>query len=157
MTDGERYTAYCGLYCRDCIPANHPLFAVAQELDETLAACRFDRYAELKAERGSPAFRAYPEFRAVLTALRGLECAAPCAVGGGCRPDCEVRACACTRGVRGCWACAERETCRRLAPLKLVHPHLTEHHDLIRVLGLDGWAARRKAHSAWEDGAASER
>jgi hypothetical protein len=151
MSDGERYTAYCGLYCRDCIPANHPLFAVAQELDDALGACRFERYAEVRAERGEAELRDFPRFRTLLRALRSLECLAPCAAGGGCRAECAVRDCVRTRGLRGCWACEERGVCPRLAPLKLVHPHLAEHHELIRAHGLDGWAVRRKAHYAWED------
>lgn len=36
MGGDRRYTAYCGLYCRDCIPAKAELFQKIRELEEVL-------------------------------------------------------------------------------------------------------------------------
>jgi hypothetical protein len=79
-TDG-RYTSYCGLYCRDCIPSNRSLFALVRDLEDKLAELHFEEYAALKA-RGDAAFVDYQNFLGVLQAIRGLECKVPCRAGG---------------------------------------------------------------------------
>ena len=69
-TDG-RYTSYCGLYCRDCIPSSRSLFALVRDLEDKLAELHFEEYAALKA-RGDAAFVDYQNFLRVLQAIRGL-------------------------------------------------------------------------------------
>ena len=44
----KKYTAYCGLYCLDCIPSNIRLFEILNELEKLLEEVKFDKYAELK-------------------------------------------------------------------------------------------------------------
>jgi hypothetical protein len=51
MTEEERLTAYCGLYCRDCIPSRTELYALIDQLDSQLSELHFDKYAELKASQ----------------------------------------------------------------------------------------------------------
>ena len=60
METERTLTSYCGLYCRDCIPSNRRLFALAGELEDKLAELHFEEYAAHKA-RGDAAFLRLPE------------------------------------------------------------------------------------------------
>ena len=146
-TDG-RYTSYCGLYCRDCIPSNRSLFALVGGLEDKLAELHFEEYVALKA-RGDAAFVDYQNFLRVLQAIRGLECRAPCRGGGG-KTSCAVRDCVLARELLGCWECQQYRTCELLDPLKRFHPNLEYHLELIRQEGIDAWSAKRKGHYSWQ-------
>ena len=61
METERTYTSYCGLYCRDCIPSNRRLFALAGELESKLAELHFEEYAAHKA-KGDAAFSGYQGF-----------------------------------------------------------------------------------------------
>lgn len=50
----EKFTAWCGLCCIDCIPSNKDLFNFAYKLKEKLSYLQFDEYAKLKAEKILP-------------------------------------------------------------------------------------------------------
>lgn len=149
MEVNAKYTAYCGLCCLDCIPANHPLYAVVQELEDMLAACQFEAYADFKSQT-LPGFADYPKFIRVLQEIKKLECLQPCTAGGG-KPDCAIRRCALGKHYRGCWECAGSRTCRLLEPLKAVHPNLDRHLRLIAAHGPDHWAGQRGRHYRWEE------
>jgi Protein of unknown function (DUF3795) len=150
METDQTYTSYCGLYCRDCIPSNRRLFALAGELEGKLAELHFEEYAAFKA-RGDASFGDYQGFLRVLHAIRGLECTAPCRAGGG-KIGCAVRDCVLARQLPGCWECPEYRTCELLGPLRRFHPNLEHHLDLIRQEGIDAWSARRKGHYPWQQG-----
>jgi hypothetical protein len=143
-----RLTAYCGLYCADCIPARSALYSAARILSTELEKCHFEAYAPVAAGR-DPAFSRYPAFSEVLQAIIRLERRLPCREGG-CKEGCVIRACAKERGYSGCWECRERTTCPRLAPLLRFHPHLAEHLDLISEHGMTGWQKYRKGHYPWD-------
>lgn len=148
MEDERIFTAFCGLYCRDCIPSDWRLFELAGYLEAELARVRFEEYARLKTGADAT-FADYPAFLRVLGAIRGLECPAPCRSGGG-KAVCTVRDCVLARGLAGCWDCGERGTCRRLAPLLEFHPNLAHHLDLIRQEGPGAWSAKRRGHYPWQ-------
>jgi hypothetical protein len=148
METDRRYTSYCGLFCRDCIPSNRRLFALARDLESKLAELHFEEYAAHKA-RGDAAFGGYQDFVGVLQAIRGLECMAPCRAGGG-KTSCAVRACVLAHELLGCWECQQHRTCELLSPLRRFHPNLEHHLDLIRQEGIDAWSAKRKGHYAWQ-------
>ncbi|MGA9140525.1 MAG: hypothetical protein WBZ29_09890 [Methanocella sp.] len=40
MPGDERFTAYCGLYCRDCIPSDMRLFDALEVFEAVLASVR---------------------------------------------------------------------------------------------------------------------
>ncbi|MDM8001112.1 MAG: DUF3795 domain-containing protein [Dehalococcoidia bacterium] len=147
MEDPRTLTSYCGLYCRDCIPANRRLFALAAELESQLADLHFKEYAAFKAKREA-VFGDYQAFLRVLQAIRGLECMTPCRTGGG-KDTCTVRDCVQRRNLLGCWECAEYGSCELLGPLKRFHPNLEHHLELIRREGINGWSAKRKGHYPW--------
>jgi hypothetical protein len=147
-TDGDRrYTAYCGLYCRDCIPSDEGLFKSLDELRESLDSVGFDEYARLKA-RTNPKFNDYPVFRDVLEEIRKLKCVKYCR-DGGCKPGCKVRECAIANGYEGCWECTAFKSCELLRPLKEFHPSLEHNLETVRERGIDGWGAWRGKHYKW--------
>ncbi len=148
MTE-KNYTARCGLYCRDCIPANKALFATVDRLEGLLTELDFAKYAAYKAT-GNAAFAGYPTFAAVLTAIKGLECRKQCGDGGG-NAGCAVKKCAAGKNYAGCWECAAVRECGLLAPLKANHEDLEHNLTMIREHGLDEWAPKRGRHYRWDE------
>jgi len=113
-----------------------------------LSKLQFDEYARLKAEK-NPIFAEYPIFVKVLKEIESLKCSGPCRDGGG-KPECEVRKCAQGKGYPGCWECSDRNTCIKLNSLRLVHPNLDYHLDLISKHGPKNWFSKRQAHYRWQ-------
>jgi hypothetical protein len=149
MNEGRKYTACCGLFCKDCIPSHEGFFATAKALAGELDALDFDRYAELKAERDG-SFSDYARFRAYLSRVISLRCPAPCAEGGG-KPDCAIRSCAGAKGYAGCWECADFVTCALLTPFETFHGDTPRKNlRLIKTYGIDNWADRRGIHYIWK-------
>lgn len=144
----EKFTAFCGLCCIDCIPSNRDFFHLVHNLGEALSVLQFDEYARLKAER-NPVFSEYPTFIKVLKEIESLKCPGPCREGGG-KPECEVRNCVRGKGYPGCWECKDRRTCTKLDSLRLVHPNLDYHLDLIGKYGPKNWISKRKVHYRWQ-------
>ncbi|RJP27151.1 MAG: DUF3795 domain-containing protein [Actinobacteria bacterium] len=148
MTRDRDLTAYCGLYCGDCIPSNTRLFEMIEELQELAAKLRLYDYAELLSRRDA-ACEDYPAFERMLAALAGWRCPSPCRAGGG-RPSCLVRECAREKGFDGCWECANRRGCELLDPLRGFHRGtIDENLDAIAERGIDGWADGRGRHYPW--------
>lgn len=155
MDDESRLTAYCGLYCKDCIPSHKELYAAASGLQNLLDQLQFENYARLKAgqtywSEANRAFRHYTEFIEVLQAIRSLECTSLCRDGGGWKGDrCEVRNCAIEKKLAGCWECPSYKTCEKLSPLLKFHPNLQHHLELIKTEGIRNWSRKRKGHYPW--------
>ncbi len=145
--DDRRFTAYCGLYCKDCIPSDEALFKALGELKQRLDETGFDEYARLMAG-SDPKFNDYPAFREVLGEIEKLKCAKFCR-DGGCETGCHIRTCAVEKGFDGCWECADFHGCNLLVPLKDVHPSLENNLEMVREHGIDGWSGRRGKHSKW--------
>lgn len=148
MTD-INCTACCGLYCKDCIPANRALYETAGKLESLLSDLNFDKYAAYKAG-GNTAFAGYPTFAAVLQAIKGLECRKVCGDGGG-KPGCAVRKCAKEKNFAGCWECGAFRECGLLAPLKANHEDLEHNLAMIAEHGADDWAPKRGRHYRWDE------
>jgi Protein of unknown function (DUF3795) len=142
------FTAYCGLFCRDCIPSQKRLFETIRELSQLASTLRLDKYAELKAHN-NPSLKDYAIFERVLTELAGLECQAPCRHGGG-KAECVIRDCAQARGFAGCWECSERPACNLLAHLKSFHGATIDSNlDTIKECGINDWSDKRGKHYPW--------
>lgn len=142
----EKYTAYCGLYCLDCIPRNKSLFQQLEELEELLEELKFDKYAELKS-KDTEVLKEYPTFLKVLGEIKTLECLALC-TEGGCKEDCKIRACVKDKRYDGCWECPDFRDCELLLGLKKIHP-LEHNLELIRKHGVNGWSYKRGKHYVW--------
>lgn len=142
------FTAYCGLYCGDCIPSNQKLFDFAGNLAEELDERQFDNYAELRSRKNA-IFKEYGIFRKVLSALIDLRCPKSCINGGG-NPNCEIRKCVREKQFKGCWECSEFEGCDLLEPLSIAHGRTPRHNlRLIKEYGVESWAEKRGKHYIW--------
>ncbi|HUX53818.1 MAG TPA: hypothetical protein VMV56_05365 [Williamwhitmania sp.] len=141
-------TGYCGVFCGDCIPSRSELFCVARTLKSELAINHLEKYAQIK-EQKQEVFKDYNQFLDVLNAIINLECSGSCRKGG-CNENCEVRSCAISRELVGCWACDEMEQCEKLSHLKKHHPHLDFHLNIIATEGLLAFHNKRKSHYAWD-------
>lgn len=143
-------TAYCGLYCGDCLRYKSKVTELARDLMSELQAVRFDRYAEVKSAFVKE-FEHYKEFREVLEATARLRCNTPCRLGGdGCLQPCEIKRCAQSKNLDGCWECDEFEKCEKFEFLKPLHSdnpqaNLRE----IKKHGLDRWVKHRGKFYRW--------
>lgn len=146
MNKNKKYTAYCGLYCLDCIPSNKELFESLNELEILLEDIEFDKYAELKSKTNET-FNDYSKFLYVLEEMKKLECTALC-TEGGCKEDCKIRECVKEKQYEGCWECDDFNECELLDYLKGIHP--IEHNlKMIKEYGVENWADKRGKHYNW--------
>ncbi len=152
MADDRRYTAYCGLYCRDCIPSKSELFQEIRTLEKTLIESGFEKYAERKSKKHN-IYGNFPVFMDLLKEMQRLECTVPCREGpcseAGCSQDCRIRKCAVEKRFEGCWECENFRTCELLVPLKEFHPGLSNNLEMIKKHGIDSWSEKRGKHYLW--------
>ena len=144
-------TAYCGLYCGDCIRFQSKAASLAGELIKALDKEGYRAYAESKQAgdpaqiKGVEAYAGYDQAIALLEALADGQCNNPCHLGGdGCPDNCPVKDCCQQRGLKGCWECGDFEKC---AKPDFLEPISGTYHKqnvcIIKKEGLDGWSARR--------------
>lgn len=146
MVNQRKFTAYCGLYCPDCIPSNGKLFQLLSDLDELLQDIQFQKYADLKAKTNEN-FKDYPKFINIIQEMKKLECVALCSEGG-CKEDCKIRKCVLEKEYEGCWQCVDFKECELLDYLKGIHS--IEHNlEMIKKYGVDNWADKRDKHYNW--------
>ncbi len=143
----KRLTSYCGLYCLDCIPSNKCLFKALEKFENQLNKAEFAKYAQIKSG-SNKTLKKYTDFLDVLSAIKNLECKAPCRENGG-FVDCEIRSCAMNKNYEGCWECASFKNCKLLVPIKKIHPALSYNLALIKNKGVERWSAKRGKHYAW--------
>lgn len=146
MTNHKKYTAYCGLYCLDCIPNNKKLFKTLEELESLLEDTEFSKYAELKSE-SNKTFNNYPKFLEVLQEMKKLECTTLC-TEGGCKEECKIRKCVKKKNFEGCWECEEFKNCELLDYLKGIHS-IEQNLEMIKEYGIDNWVGKRGKHYNW--------
>ena len=150
--DDRKYTALCGLYCRDCVPGNERLYALVEALLEELSSTGFGNYAELKAKR-SAILGEFPTALRVLREILKLKCSGSCVEGPrselGCAVDCEIRQCAIGRNLDGCWQCGESATCENIAHLCSLHPGVRDNLGAIAKYGVENWSQHRGRHYNW--------
>jgi len=148
MARDREFTAYCGLYCGDCIPFTAPLFDAAEKFSDELDKRQFDEYAKLKG-RTNEVFNQYGIFRKVLSELATLRCTKTCFNNGG-NPDCKIRNCARMKELEGCWECSGFEDCELLWPSPY-HGDTRKHNlRLIKEYGIENWADKRGRHYVWD-------
>jgi hypothetical protein len=143
----KRLTSYCGLYCLDCIPSNRCLFEILKSFENQLKKTKFEKYAKVKSV-ANLTFKKYSDFQEVLTAIKNLECKAPCRENGG-FVDCKIRSCAINKNYEGCWECGSFKSCELLSPIKKIHPLLDNNLGLIKHKGVDNWSPQRGKHYSW--------
>jgi len=143
-------TAYCGLYCGDCLRYRSKVTQLARDLTSELQAVRFDKYAEVKSAAVKE-LEHYDEYLQVLHTISELGCDTPCRAGGdGCLGPCEIKSCVQTKRLEGCWECDELEGCGKFEFLKLLHGNVPkENLRKIRKYGLYKWAKHRGKFYSW--------
>jgi len=145
------FTAYCGLYCGDCIRYRSKAADLARELLSELRATEFGKYAEVKSH-SMEELRNYEQSCRVLEAIIKLQCNAPCRVGGGCPTfSCEILKCCRSKGYRGCWECQDFEACGKFKSLEKYHGDApVQHLRKIKEVGVDKWAEHRPKFFVWQ-------
>ena len=147
-------TAYCGLYCGDCIRYRSKAADLARDLLSELQDTEFNKYAEVKSVSMNKAeeLKYYQECCKVLAAIVELQCNEPCRVGGGCPTfSCQIVECCQKKGLEGCWECDEFEECQELAFLKPFHGEAPwQNLRQIKESGLDEWVYRRHKFYVWQ-------
>ena len=88
-------TAYCGLYCGDCLRYKSKASDLATHLFSELESQRFSDYAKVK-RNYIKEFGDYGLLLSLLQAISELKCETPCRLGGdGCGGSCEIIQCIC--------------------------------------------------------------
>jgi len=144
-------TAYCGLYCGDCIRFRSQATQLARDLMSELQALQFDKYAVVKSATVKE-LEHYNECIQVLDAIVKLGCDTPCKAGGeGCSRPCEIKPCVESKKIAGCWECDVFEICDKFEFLKPVHGDTTKGNlRKIKKYGLEGWAKHRQKFYPWK-------
>jgi len=152
MNENRKYTSYCGLYCKDCIPSNNELFALIEKLADVLDNLGFEHYAKFKSIRIRE-FQNYETFRRLLTEMKKLKCETNCFEGPistyGCNNNCEMRECVIEKGIEGCWVCKDYKECKKLEMHKKFHPGMENNLNMIKEFGLENWLGKRGKHYKW--------
>ena len=146
-----KFTAYCGLYCGDCIRYRSKAANLARELLTELQTTEFGKYADIKS-RSTKVLENYKQCYLVLEAIIELQCNEPCCVGGGCPTfSCGILECCQSQGYQGCWECDNFEECNKFEFLKPYHGE-TPVINLrkIKELGLDRWTEHRQKFFVWQ-------
>jgi len=157
MTEGIELTAYCGLYCGDCIRYRSRASDLARELLSEFRNMEFGKYATIKSSSAMQfdtvkQFEHYEECCEVLEAIVALQCNSPCRVGGGCATfSCGILECCLKKGFDGCWQCAEFESCQRFEALRAIHGDSPRQNlRTIKKFGLDKWVEHRHKPYIWQ-------
>ena len=147
-------TAYCGLYCGDCIRYRSKASDLARDLLVELQDTEFDKYAKVKSSSTNKEeeLTYYREFCKILSVIAKLQCNEPCRVKGGCSTfSCKIVECCQKKGFKGCWECGEFEICKESESLNPFHgDSRVQNLRNIRELGLDNWANHRQKFYIWQ-------
>ncbi|MBN1187516.1 MAG: DUF3795 domain-containing protein [Bacteroidales bacterium] len=153
MNENRKYTAFCGLYCKDCIPSKTELYELTGKLADLLEKLGFEHYAQFKSKRVKE-FENYPMFRKLLAEIQKIQCKSTCFEGPaseyGCNPDCKIRECIMTKNLDGCWECAEYKICEKLEWHKKFHPGMEHNLELIKKHGIENWLDKKGKHYPWD-------
>jgi hypothetical protein len=142
-------TAYCGLYCGDCVRFNSKAAKAAKEFLEAMQNEDWQSYGVISPDEG---FSFYTGSREYLQAIANRQCSVGCRKGGGCPAfACNIVACCKTKGYEGCWQCDSFETCKEFEFLEHYHGcSNVENLRLIKKYGLEKWPKHRKACYVWQ-------
>ena len=143
-------TAFCGLYCGDCIRYRSRASELAGELLKEIDRHHLSEYADIKRTQVQE-FAGFEPFVALLKAIAAFKCEVPCRLGGdGCGGACEIVGCVKAKGYEGCWQCDGFERCAKFDFLKPFHGDACL-KNLIRIrgLGLEKWAKHREKCYPW--------
>jgi hypothetical protein len=143
-------TAYCGLYCEDCIRYQSRASELADELFKEMEKTKFTEYANVKRSHKKE-FENFDTFIPLLKAISEIKCERPCRLGGdGCEGECEIIKCVRGKGFEGCWECVDFESCDKLSFLKPFHADAPLNNlRKIKEMGIEYWAKYREKCYPW--------
>jgi hypothetical protein len=151
------FTAYCGLYCGDCIRYQSKASGLAAELMKELDESQFAEYAKIKSgpEKQLDAVREFSNFkecRDALQAIAAVQCNTPCREGGGCSAfSCGILECCSGKGFSGCWECDLFEGCEKLDDLSSIHGDSPrENLRAVNKYGFPDWTQHRSKPYIWQ-------
>jgi hypothetical protein len=147
---GKSLTAYCGLYCGDCIRYKSKASDLANELLIEIEKTHLTEYAEVK-KHHTKEFSNFGSMVSLLEALKNIKCETPCRMGGdGCGGNCKIIACVKAKSFEGCWECNVFESCEKLDFLKPFHgDSIINNLKTIKAHGIDTWAKFREKCYPW--------
>lgn len=143
-------TAYCGLYCGDCIRYQSKASDLAKDIIKEFGNTKFTEYAKVKRMQ-LPQMENYETMIQVLAVISTIKCEISCRQGGdGCGGSCQIKKCIKEKMLDGCWLCADFETCDKLKFLKPFHGEAPINNlRKIKELGTDSWAKHRDKCYPW--------
>jgi len=143
-------TAFCGLYCGDCIRYQSRASDLAGELHGESIRLHLAEYAQVK-QRHTEAFKNFESFMDLLAAISEFRCDIPCRLGGdGCGGGCDIIACVKAQSFEGCWECHGFATCDKLDFLKPFHGDAPVNNlRKIETYGISNWARHRDKCYPW--------
>lgn len=145
-------TAFCGLFCGDCIRYKCKASDLASQLSIELLKINFGDYAKVKRAHVKE-LESYEKMMSALDAICKLKCDTPCRLGnGGCVQSCEIAKCVRSKCIEGCWDCSDKEfeACDRFEFLMPFHGDVPRNNiKKIKEYGLDGWAEHREKCYRW--------
>ncbi len=149
--DSQNETAYCGIYCPDCIHYKNKYSIYARKLNLELENKEFAKYAEIDSPFGEQ-FQKYKEFTEVLKALSNTQCTKTCRVGGGCSGiPCKIMECCHSNGYDGCWECKESESCNKFDFLQPRCGEMPKKNiKKIKEHGIQNWVDSRHIFYIWQ-------
>jgi hypothetical protein len=144
------FTAFCGLYCGDCIRYKSRASDLAAELLREIDEHHFTEYANIKRTH-TKEFENFKSFIALLKAISGINCEIPCRLGGdGCGGACEIIKCVKNQSLEGCWECKNFEKCDKFDFLKPFHADAPKNNlRKIKKHGIFNWAKNRDKCYPW--------
>lgn len=148
----KELTAYCGLFCGDCIRYTCTASDLALQLLNELRKIKFEHYVQVK-QKSVKELESYEEMVSALEAICKLKCDIPCRLGGnGCAQPCEIVKCVQLKGIEGCWECKYFEACDKFEFLRSFHGSTPQNNiKKIKKYGLDKWAAHRESIYLWSE------
>ena len=143
-------TAYCGLYCGDCIRYQSRASELADELLKEIEKTKFTEYAKVKRSHKKE-FENFESFIPLLKSISEIRCENPCRLGSdGCEGGCEIIECVKGKEIEGCWECGEIGHCDKFEFLKPFHGDAPLNNlRKIKELGIENWAKAREKCYPW--------
>lgn len=105
----RRQIGFCGIWCGSCIVGNGTLRELTRRYKELITVYSLDEWG--------PKDFDYKEMLNGLQSIENMPLCAGCLKGGG-REKCEMRACAESKKITGCYACREVAVCKHSEPLQ---------------------------------------
>ena len=150
MTDKD-LTAYCGLFCGDCMRYMSRASELASELLGEFEKTQFSEYARVKQSQIAD-YGHYESMKSFLSQVVRLRCETPCRLGGhGCIGPCPIVECVKRKSLEGCWQCAQYRGCPKFGSLKPFCGDTPEHNlTKIKEHGPEAWAKHRGKFYPWK-------